>query len=216
MARNRDALLGSTVSFAHLIGNGVNAARRAKRADEQDDDRQDDENPGADDDDDDADAKGAKGKGAKEGDESEDGDCCEDEEDAAPKSRKKAKGKRADDDSDDPDGDEDDEADPQARAARKRERARCAAIFGSKSAGKRPDLAAHLAFNTGLPRREAIGLLKAAAAGDEPGKIVGLSSRMEAYGELRVSGSAPAPSRRQAVTSSWDAAAANAGIKSRR
>ncbi|AQS88264.1 hypothetical protein AA101099_1780 [Neoasaia chiangmaiensis NBRC 101099] len=216
MARTRDALLGSSVSFAHLIGTGARAARRAKRAEDRDDDQEDDDAPGADDDDDGTDAKSAKGKRAKEGDETSDDDADDDGSDDEPKSRKTARGKRADDDGDDADDDDaDDEEDPKARAARKRERARCAAIFGSKSAGKRPDLAAHLAFNTSLPRREAVSLLKAAAAGEEP-KKTGLSARMESFGDFRVSGSAPSPNRRQAVTSSWDAAAASAGIKTRR
>ena len=49
-------------------------------------------------------------------------------------------------------------------AARRRERARCAAIFATKAAGANPALAAHLAFNTTLTRSEAIRALKTAPA----------------------------------------------------
>jgi hypothetical protein len=83
---------------------------------------------------------------------------------------------RKDKDSDQADPDaEDDDVDPDAaeerdkeKAARGRERARCAAIFGSKAAGSRPDVAAHLAFNTSMSAREAIGMLGAFAAGGAP------------------------------------------------
>ncbi len=52
-----------------------------------------------------------------------------------------------------------------AAKARRRERARCAAIFGCKAAGLRPDVAATLAFSTTMGRREAIKVLSAVSAG---------------------------------------------------
>lgn len=47
-----------------------------------------------------------------------------------------------------------------AAAARRRERARCAAIMGCEAAAKNPSLAAGLAFQTRLRRREAIQFLE--------------------------------------------------------
>ncbi|MFT8463141.1 hypothetical protein [Acetobacter persici] len=75
--------------------------------------------------------------------------------------RAKAKKPKANDDGDD-DGDtedEEDEKNDQAKAARSRERARCAAIFASPSAARNLPGAAHLAFNTSLPRSQAVGIL---------------------------------------------------------
>lgn len=92
---------------------------------------------------------------------------------------KKAKGKKAKAE-DEPDDDEDDETDPkaeepedekEAKAFRrgltvgaKRENARCKAIFSTKAAGVRPDVAAQLAFGTRQSAAEALGVLNAAAA----------------------------------------------------
>lgn len=59
-------------------------------------------------------------------------------------------------------------ANPADQAAARRERERCAAIFRSPAAATRLDVAAHLAFNTDLPRRAAIDLLRRAAAGSPP------------------------------------------------
>ena len=63
--------------------------------------------------------------------------------------------------------DEQDEGEPAARAVRRRERARCAAIFSSEFAGKNPVAAAHLAFQTALPRSQAIGMLGALCASQQ-------------------------------------------------
>ncbi|MGN6528466.1 MAG: hypothetical protein ACTHL8_18915 [Burkholderiaceae bacterium] len=67
--------------------------------------------------------------------------------------------------------------------ARRRERARCAAIFACEAAAGNLALAAHLAFNTTLTRREAVKALRVASAA-----------------------AAPAPSRRQQIRESWAAA----------
>ena len=64
--------------------------------------------------------------------------------------------------------DDDEETDSDAQAARMRERARCAAIFGSKAAGSRPDMAAHFAFATDMSRRDAVAALRQIAAGTPP------------------------------------------------
>ncbi|TAL89279.1 MAG: hypothetical protein EPN62_08755 [Candidimonas sp.] len=55
-----------------------------------------------------------------------------------------------------------------AADARRRERARCAAIFGCKAAGRNPVLAATLAFNTSMGRNEAISVLQNTTAAYSP------------------------------------------------
>jgi hypothetical protein len=176
-----------------------------------------------DDDEDDAPkSRKAKGRRAEE----------DDDEDDAPKSRK-AKGRRAEEDDDEEDGpkgrrtaaeddDEDeeerqddaDDRDPKARAARKRERARCAAIFGSKHAAGRVAAAANLAFNTKMTASQAIVVLKTLPQEEAFASTGGgLGERMGAYGGHRPSAFAPPPpSGRQAKANSWDAAAQRAGI----
>lgn len=59
---------------------------------------------------------------------------------------------------------EDDESDKE-KAARRSERARCAAIFKCSAAGVRPDVAAHLAFSTSMSTAEAVSMLTTVAAG---------------------------------------------------
>ncbi|TOQ37548.1 hypothetical protein, partial [Vibrio parahaemolyticus] len=68
---------------------------------------------------------------------------------------------------DDEDG-EDDEDNKDVKKGRRAERKRCARIFGSKAAAARPDMAAHLAFNTNLSSSEAISTLKAMGGAPEP------------------------------------------------
>jgi hypothetical protein len=111
------------------------------------------------------------------------------------------------DDQDDDDADDDD-ADAEMRgrgpaaAARRREQARCAAIFGCKAAGRNIEYAAHLAFNTRLGRREAIGLLKAAPAASSGG---GLSRAMDRYAGARPGPDrVPASNSAKAIADSWD------------
>lgn len=188
----RSALAQAT-SFAHLIGIG-----RTPRAAEDDDERKQKEGES------DADYKdrmdkldGKQGSKPKTQDEDEEmeeidderkrreGESDEDyqermdeldEADAAAARRASRKAKLADGD----DADEADDADPKASAARRRERARCAAIFASPAAAKRPDIAAHLAFGTSLTRTAAINTLTAVAAGERQGADpkAGLRSRM--------------------------------------
>ncbi len=79
---------------------------------------------------------------------------------------------------------DDEETDGDAKAARMRERARCAAIMRLPVAAKRPDVAAHLAFYTDLTRNQAATVLLAAAAGEPPipppvAKRDGFSARMD-------------------------------------
>lgn len=114
-----------------------------------------------------------------------------------------------DDDDDLDDGDEGgDDPDSEMRgrsaaaAARRRERARCAAILAHPAASLRADYAGHLAFNTRLSRREAIALLKAA-----PKAGGGLSGRMADYAGQRAGASNANPGTSPTtIASSWDAA----------
>lgn len=145
----------SKFTFAHLIG------RKAK-ATEEDDEK----------------TRKAKGRRAEDDDEEEnaenDDSESEDQEDEKKgRKAKKAKSKKAEDDDEDPDAEddenaegddedaEDDEDNKDVKKGRRAERKRCARIFGSKAAAARPDMAAHLAFNTNLSSSEAISTLKA-------------------------------------------------------
>lgn len=140
----------SKLTFAHLIG------RKAK-ATEEDDEK----------------TRKAKGRRVEDDDEEENAENddpeSEDQDDEKEgRKAKKAKSKKAEDDDDeDPDAEdddedaEDDEDNKDVKKGRRAERKRCARIFGSKAAAARPDMAAHLAFNTNLSSSEAISTLKA-------------------------------------------------------
>lgn len=223
MAKSR---LKSALSFSHLIG-GASAGRNARRA--EDDDQENNAPPGADDGDEDDGNTTPSGRSRPRGD---DDDTNPDDDNTTPSGRSRARGDdddtnpgddnttpsgrgraRGDDDAD-AEGDEEDEEDnddPNARASRARERARCAAIFATKAAADRPDLAAHLAFNTSLPRSEAKGLLKAAAKGASR-RGGALADAMAQFGQQRVSASAPSVSRQTSIDAGWDAAAKRAGV----
>lgn len=136
----------SNFKFAHLLG-------LKKKASEEDDDKE----------------KGKKAKSRRaeeerddEEDAEDDGDRedMEDDDDRKPDAEgddddrekgKKAKSRRAEEDED---AEEDENSD--VKKGRRAERKRCAAIFGSKHAAGRPDMAAHLAFNTRMSASEAI------------------------------------------------------------
>jgi len=172
----------AALGFAHLLGLPAAAAARAedddKKKDPDADDGDDDESAArAEDDDSDDDKDEKKGKSAKavkdEGD--DDGD---DEK----KGGKKAAKADDDDDSDD---------DGKENAARKSERARCAAIFASPAAGTRPDMAAHLAFNTSMSSKAAVEMLGVVAAGGAPAAR-GLAGRMASVSIPNVGAGAPA------------------------
>ncbi|GBQ32253.1 hypothetical protein [Gluconacetobacter azotocaptans] len=219
------------LSFAHLLGSTtLSRGRRAEEDDNRvDTDEDDDGRDGAsDDDDDDARPRGRRARGADDdaGDDDEDrpngrrarrADNDDDGEagDGEPAGRRASRQRANDDDDDDASADDEtDEDDPQASAARSRERARCAAIFRSKAAATRPDLAAHLAFNTSLPRNQAVDLLRASAAGAQSRSgDTGLSARMRAFGDTRVGMDRAAPDESVGASRSWEASAARAGIK---
>lgn len=144
-------------TFAHLLG--LNKEAKAYRA-ADDDDKDDDDTNAVDDDDNDGDngessKKGKKGKKANDNDDDADADNDDDDADADDDDTDAD----ADDDDDDADAEEDENKD--VKKGRKAERQRCAAIFNSKHASGRPDLAATLAFTTRLSAKEAIRVMRA-------------------------------------------------------
>ncbi|MBB2981753.1 hypothetical protein [Paraburkholderia tropica] len=206
------------LSFGHL----AKVSTRSSRADNNDDrdDRDDDSGKGkkgkraegdGDDDDDDGQNRdnGDSKKGSRaEGDDGDDGD--DDDDDRDDDSGKGKKGKRAesddDDDGDRAEDDDDDEEEMRGKSAvagaRRRERARCAAIFGCKEAGRNLVLAANLAFNTSMTRKQAVRVLR-----DTP-------APQGSYGARRNpnlgSGGEQGQTREQASAASWDRAFAKA------
>ncbi|MHA6283995.1 hypothetical protein ACX3SL_12735 [Morganella morganii] len=176
-------------TFAHLIGLGKKA-----RASEEDEDKK---------------VRKAKGRKAEEDEPDEDAENDEDREgaedqDDEKQGRKAKRAKKAEGDDDDPDAedDEDTEGDDEdadenkdVKKGRRAERKRCARIFGSKAAAGRPDMAAHLAFNTRMSSSEAIGTLKAMGAVQPATQRASLDSRMRAEQQVRISPDAQAPVR---------------------
>ncbi|HCD1107928.1 TPA: hypothetical protein JD656_RS18330 [Morganella morganii] len=174
-------------TFAHLIGLGKKA-----RASEEDEDKK---------------VRKAKGRKAEEDERDEDAEDDEDREDAEEQDdekqgRKAKKAKKAEGDDDDPDAeddedaegdDEDDDENKDVKKGRRAERKRCARIFGSKAAAGRPDMAAHLAFNTRMSSSEAISTLKAMGAVQPATQRPSLDSRMRAEQQVRISPDAQAP-----------------------
>lgn len=174
-------------TFTHLIGLGKKA-----RASEEDEDKK---------------VRKAKGRKAEEDERDEDAEDDEDREDAEEQDdekqgRKAKKAKKAEGDDDDPDAeddedaegdDEDDDENKDVKKGRRAERKRCARIFGSKAAAGRPDMAAHLAFNTRMSSSEAISTLKAMGAVQPATQRPSLDSRMRAEQQVRISPDAQAP-----------------------
>ncbi|HEG4393471.1 TPA: hypothetical protein SD378_002097 [Morganella morganii] len=168
-------------TFAHLIGLGKKA-----RASEEDEDKK---------------VRKAKGRTAEEDERDEDAEDDEDRENAEDqddeKQGRKAKKTEDDDDDADAEGDEedaeDDDENKDVKKGRRAERKRCARIFGSKAAAGRPDMAAHLAFNTRMSSSEAISTLKAMGAVQPATQRASLDSRMRAEQQVRISPDAQAP-----------------------
>jgi len=174
------APLAEAVSFAHLLPLTVGASARAEDDDEKDKgpDAENDEDGEDGDDKKPAGRKAKKARADDQGNDDGEDDGTEDDDDPDAKdddgedddkkpAGKKAKKARADDGDDDSDDDKEDG--PSARAGAMRERRRCAAIFGSRHAAGRPDLAAHLAFNTNMSVAEAIGTMKTLVDGEKAG-----------------------------------------------
>lgn len=176
-------------TFAHLIGLGKKA-----RASEEDENKK---------------VRKAKGRKAEEDERDEDAEDDEDREDAEEQDDEKQgrKAKKAEGDDDDPDAEddedaegddedaEDDDENKDVKKGRRAERKRCARIFGSKAAAGRPDMAAHLAFNTRMSSSEAISTLKAMGAVQPVTQRASLDSRMREEQQVRISPDAQAPVR---------------------
>ncbi|KER01552.1 hypothetical protein QPK14_21545 [Photorhabdus temperata subsp. temperata] len=186
----------ASLKFAHLLGLKKSASEedddkekskkaKSRRAEEEDRDEEDaeeeDDDTQADEDNDDTDAE-------------ED----DDDKDTSSKKSKKAKSRRAEED--DADAEEDDDK----KEGRRAERKRCAAIFGSKHAANRPDMAAHLAFNTRMSAREAISTLAAMGSVSAP-RRASLDERMQQAQQVRLG-----PDARQPASGSVEALVANA------
>lgn len=134
--------------------------------------------------------KGKKGKKAKKKAEDEGGDDEGEEASAAAKDDDEEDDGGEDDDED---GDDDGDRKEMRRAgavrlARMHERGRCAAIFADAAAARNPALAASLAFETDLPRKQAIAVLR--AGGAAPGSR--LAERMAGVPSPRVGADGPA------------------------
>ncbi len=197
----------SHFKFAHLLGLKKKASEeedddkekskkaKSRRAEEERDDEED-----AEDDDDREDME--------DDDDREPG--AEDDDDDKEKG-KKAKSRRAEED--DEDAEEDENRD--VKKGRRAERKRCAAIFGSKHAAGRPDMAAHLAFNTRMSAREAIDTLATmGAVVPQPQGRKSLDARMRESEQARLGpdGDKPATGKNALVskmTSLYDTARGN-------
>ncbi|WP_407223886.1 hypothetical protein [Enterobacter roggenkampii] len=139
----------SKFNYMHLLGIGKKA--KVSRAEEEEDEKDAEEEENEEDDD----KSSKKGKRAKKA-EDDDPDAEDDDPDAEDDDPD------AEDDDDDPDAEEDEEDENKdVKKGRKAERERCAAIFSSRHAAGRPDLAATLAFTTKLSAKEAIRVMRA-------------------------------------------------------
>ena len=151
------AKMVASLSFAHLLGQPAGA--KAEDGGDEDDKKQRT---------DESDEDYAKRMEEEEDEKKkEDARRAEEEEKEEKKKEEEAKkAKKAEEDEDD-----------KEKAARVNERARCASIFKSAAAATRPDVAAHLAFNTSMPSAEAISMLETFAIGGAP-QPSSLASRM--------------------------------------
>ncbi|MEL5347061.1 MULTISPECIES: hypothetical protein [Serratia] len=197
----------SYLKFAHLLG------LKKKASEEEDDDKEK--------------SKKAKSRRAEEerddeedAEDDDDREDMEDDDDREPDAEdddddkekgKKAKSRRAEED--DEDAEEDENRD--VKKGRRAERKRCAAIFGSKHAAGRPDMAAHLAFNTRMSAREAIETLATVGAvAPQPQGRKSLDARMRESEQARLGpdGEKPATGKNALVskmTSLYDTARGN-------
>lgn len=223
------SLAARGLSFAHLAGLSNRAAKAEDDEDKKDaraEGDSDDEEENTDRNREDGDAKKGKAKGrAKASDDDEEDDQCDDGQKSCKKAKKAEDGDETkdyaseDDDDEDDQGDDgqksgkrakaeedDDDEDEEMRGnsavarGRRREQARCAAIFASKAAARNPVLAANLAFNTRMGRKEALAVLQNTPAAVVPG--AGRQARnpnLGAGGEVHRNPAA-------AASASWDRA----------
>jgi hypothetical protein len=174
----------SYIEFAHLTGS--NGKERMSENEQEEKEK----------------SKKAKSRAEEEEDEK---DAEEDDPDAEGENdekdeKKGKKAKKAESEEDDPDAEDDNEDEPDAenedvKKGRRAERKRAASIFGSKYAASRPDMAAHLAFNTRLSASEAINTMKALGSGQSATQRVSLDSRMQAAQQVRLGPDAQQPAK---------------------
>jgi hypothetical protein len=184
------------LSFAHLAG----LSSRAARAENEDDERK--QRDGESDEDyakrmEELDNEEEKARKAEE-------ERKEEEARKAEEQRKEEEARRAEDNKDDDPSAEDDEEEMRGKSAaaraRRRERARCAAIFASPAAARNPVLAANLAFTTEMSRRSAIAMLEGTPAPASASH----ATRAARNPNLSADGGAK-PSQQQALAARWDA-----------
>ena len=125
------------------------------------------------------------------------------EEDDKPKPNEAEDAPEGEDDEGEKNPDEEMLGNTPAAQARARERARCMAIFADAAADANPGLAATLAFETMLPRDQAIRVLRAGGV-PQGSKKPGLSERMAAVNAPHITPDAPAVGPKEAVASFWD------------
>lgn len=120
---------------------------------------------------------------------------------ATPPAASTSEGTKARDTEDDEDEDEDEEDDDEYMEARARERRRVQAILTSPHAARAVQLAAHLAFDTSMPRQQAIAILERTPAGG------GLNAAMAGVQQpnLGNGGRADKPDG-EAIAKGWDKA----------
>lgn len=170
------AIKGKVASFAHLLGIS------AKKAEEDEDKKREDE----------TDEEYAK----RMEEEKDEKDKAEDGDDDAKKAEEEKDKEEDDSDSAEKVKKAEEDDDEKEKAARKSERARCRAIFSSEAAGSRPDVAAHLAFDTDMDASAAIKLLEVTAIG---GAVrPGLAQRMASVALPRIGDDAALPSTNSA------------------
>lgn len=181
------------LSFAHLAG----LTSRAARAENEDDERK--QREGESDDDyakrmEELDEEEEKARKAEEERKEEEARKAEEE-----KKEEEERAKGEEDDDSDPDAEDDDDemrGSSQAARARRREQARCAAIFASKGAARNPVLAANLAFKTRMTRAEAIATLEGTPA------PAGHSDRAARNPSIGTAAAKQSP--QQALAARWD------------
>jgi hypothetical protein len=155
---------------------------------------------------DDENKDGKKGAADPDKDDEGDGDPADKSDGGDPDDKDGKKGKKGDEPEKDPACEDDDEemhGKSAAAQARRRERARCAAIFATPQAAGNIALACSLAFETTQTRQEAIAVLKSQPA--NPGAS---AARSAANPRLGAGGAVSGPA---AVAASWDTAFAKVG-----